>query len=246
MKTTGENCGNASRPPAVLVDFDDTAAEQNVAELLLRRFGDPTWQDVRARLHSGELTLNQYQEIAFRNIQAGRSAMQDYVKRNATLRPFFGDLWLYCRSHGIPLAIVSAGLDFYIEALMEQEGFPQVPVFAVNTRFMPEGITFEYRHARPGHENQGISKGLVVDRYREAGRFVFYAGDGRSDFEAAFRADLVFAHRTLAEECARANMPYQPFTDFQGVLSALRAYNSHGWRPDPPSNYYPGPEAGSP
>ena len=246
MKTTGKNCESDSRPPAVLIDFDDTAADQNVAELLLKRFGDATWQDVRERLRTKELTLNEYQEITFRNMQADRTTMQDYVKQNATLRPFFGDLWLYCRAHDIPMAIVSHGLDFYIEALLEKGGFPQVPVYAVNTRFTPQGITYEYRHARPGQENQGISKGLVVDRYRENGHFIFYAGDGPSDFEAASRADMLFAHRTLAEECTRKNIPFRPFTDFQDMLLALRGYNANAQRPDPPSSNPLGPEASSP
>ena len=46
---------------AVLTDFDDTAAYQNVAELLLNRFGDSSWMDIRARFRSGELTLKEYQ-----------------------------------------------------------------------------------------------------------------------------------------------------------------------------------------
>ena len=58
---------------AVLTDFDDTAAYQNVAELLLDRFGDSSWMDIRARFRAGELTLKEYQEITFRDILADRS-----------------------------------------------------------------------------------------------------------------------------------------------------------------------------
>ena len=246
MRTTGKNYGIDSRPPAVLLDFDDTAADQNVAELLLKRFGDSTWQDVRERLRTKELTLNEYQEITFRNIQADLPTMQSYVKQNAKLRPFFGDLWSYCRSHEIPLAIVSHGLDFYIEALLEQDGFTQVPVYAVNTRFTPQGITYEYRHARTGQENQGISKGMVVDQYRESGHFIFYAGDGPSDFEAASRADVLFAHRTLAVECTQKNVPFRPFIDFHDMLLTLRAYNTNGRRPGLPTDNPLGSEASSP
>ena len=235
MKTTGNNCGNDSLLPAVLVDFDDTAAEQNVAELLLKRFGDPAWQDIREQLRTRNLTLKEYQEIVFRNIQADRATMQDYVKKNASLRPYFGELWSYCRSNDFPMAIVSLGLDFYIEALLEKEGFDQVPVFAVNTDFTSQGIRFEYRHARPGREKQGISKGLVVDRFREKGHCVFYAGDGMSDFEAADRAEVLFAHRILARECLRRDIPFHPFTDFQDMLLAVKAYNSDGQKPDSPS-----------
>ena len=69
----------------------------------------PSWQQVRNRFRSGELTLKEYQEITFREIQADRAAMQDYVKKNANLRPYFGELWSHCRERNIPLAIVSQG-----------------------------------------------------------------------------------------------------------------------------------------
>ena len=229
MRTTGENYENDSRRPAVLVDFDDTAAEQNVAQMLLERFGDPNWQDVRERFRDGELTLTEYQEITFRNILADRSTMQDYVKRHANLRPYFKELWEHCHASDIPMAIVSQGLDFYIEALLDDaliddRGHAQLPVYAVNTQFTSQGISYTYEYARPGEEKQGNSKGLVVDQYRQSGHYVFYAGDGLSDFEAASRVDLLFAHRTLAEECTRLNIPFRPFTDFQDMLLAVQSY----------------------
>ena len=214
---------------AVLLDFDDTAAEQNVAELLLTRFGDSTWQDVRDRFRAGELNLREYQEITFRNIQADVSAMQLHVRNHASLRPYFNELGTYCQENDIPFAIVSQGLDFYIEALLAKEGHTQVPVYAVNTSFSSQGIAYEYRHARPGQEKQGNSKGLVVEQYQEQGYHVFYAGDGMSDFEAAERVDVLYAHRTLAQECARTNIPFRPFTDFQNMLQAVQEFHANGF-----------------
>ena len=208
--------------PAILTDFDDTAAVQNVAEMLLRRFGDDTWQDVRARFRDGELSLKDYQEITFRNIRADRATMQAYVKENANLRRHFTELWDYCQQLNSPMAVVSLGLDFYIKALLEKEGAPEVPVYCVNTRFTPQGISYYYHHAYPGEEGRGNSKGLVVDRYRQLGYHVIYVGDGRSDFEAAEIADTVFAHSFLAEECQRQKVPFQPFTDFGDVLAATK------------------------
>ena len=222
MRNIDGSFANASAGPAVLTDFDDTAAVENVAELLLNRFGDPSWHDVRRRFRDHELTLNEYQEIAFRDIVADRATMQDYVKQHAHLRPYFGELWKYCQDHGVPMAVVSQGLDFYIEALLEGNGFPHVPIYAVNTHFSADGISYEYRYPRPGQERLGNSKGVVVERFREQGHYVVYIGDGMSDFEAADKADLLFAHRTLAEECTRSGIPFRPFEDFQGVLTALQ------------------------
>ena len=222
MKSTAGDSVNSNPRLAVLTDFDDTAAVQNVAEMLLTKFGDPTWQDVRRRFREGEFTLNQYQEITFRNIQADRATMQSYVKQNASLRPYFKEMWRYCQDRQVPLAVVSQGLDFYIEALLEKEGCGSVPVHAVNTWFDAQGINYEYRYAVPGKEELGNSKGVVVDSYRNQGHYVVYVGDGMSDFEAAARADLVFAHRVLADECERKGIPFRPFTDFCGVLEAVK------------------------
>lgn len=229
MRTTESNSGSVSLRPAVLTDFDDTAAEQNVAELLLYEFGDqPTWQEAGGRFRAGELTLKVYQEIAFRHIRADRETMQNYVKQNANLRPYFGEMLIYCQERDIPVAVVSAGLDFYIEALLEKEGFSQVPVYAVNTTFSETGMEYHYHYTNPGKEHLGNSKGLIVERYQSQGHQVFYAGDGRSDFEAAERADVVFAHRVLAEECQRQSIPFRPFAHFGDVLSALQEHPLDG------------------
>ena len=228
MRPIDSNSGNDRLAPAVLTDFDDTAAEQNVAELLLHRFGDPTWTDIRARFREGEFTLIEYQEIVFRNILADRDMMQDYVKDNANLRPYFRELWDYCQGNGIPLAVVSQGLDFYIEALLEKEGYPQIPVYSVNTDFTQDGIIYEYRYMRPGHERQGNSKGLIVEKYRDQGYYIVYVGDGHSDFEAGEMADLLYAHRTLAEECKRKQIPFRPFSDFGDVLRGLEEFSAGG------------------
>jgi 2-hydroxy-3-keto-5-methylthiopentenyl-1-phosphate phosphatase len=208
--------------PAVLTDFDDTAAQQNVAELLLHRFGRPGWEEVRRRFRAGELTLKDYQEIAFRDVEADRATMQAYVKEQANFRPYFDELYRFCRQRNIPVAVVSQGLDFYIEALLHKDGFLQVPVYSVNTSFNGDGIQYHYYHAHPGQEQKGNSKGLIVERYQQQGHHVIYIGDGRSDFEAAQRADLVFAHSVLAEECRRTGIPYRDFRDFGDVLDVLR------------------------
>ena len=79
--------------------------------------------------------------------------------------------------------------------------------------------------------NMGCTKGLIVERYRSRGHHVLYAGDGRSDFEAAERADLVFAHSVLAEECQRHSIPFRPFAHFGDILSALQEHPLNGVHP---------------
>ena len=230
MTTIGESSANdrpfprkaEGRTPAFLTDFDDTAAVQNVAELLLNRFGAENWTDVRQQFREGKLTLKEYQEITFREIRADRAAMQYYVKEYAILRPWFSELYQFCVSQGIPLAVVSQGLDFYISALLERDGFGDIPIYAVDTTFQDGRIAYHYNHAYPGMESQGNSKAYVVEQFQERGYYVVYAGDGVSDLDASRQADLVFAHRTLARFCDEGGIPFTPFEDYKSVLLTLR------------------------
>ena len=51
-------------------------------------------------------------------------------------------------------------------------------------------------------------------------------------FDAAMDpATVTSAHRTLAEECRRQDIPFRPFKDFQAVLLALREVHLNGNQP---------------
>ena len=224
MKTTDANSANGRMHPVVLTDFDDTAAAQNVAEMLLNQFGDPYWKDVRQSFRDGHISLKESQEITFRNIKADRATMQAYVKDHANLRPYFRELWGFCQSNGIHMAVVSQGLDFYIQAVLDTEKVGKVPVYAVATEFEDGEITYHYNYTIPGKESAGNSKGFVVESFQKEGAYVFFAGDGHSDLEAARVANVTFAHRNLADFCDGENIPYHPFEDFKGILVAVRNY----------------------
>ena len=116
----------------------------------MERFGHDSWRDVRNSFREGQLTLKEYQEITFRNISADRSAMRDYVMEKANFRPYFHELCAFCQQRDIPLAIVSQGLDFYIQALLDKEGLSHVPVYAVNTVFSAGWTLLRLQFPLPG------------------------------------------------------------------------------------------------
>jgi 2,3-diketo-5-methylthio-1-phosphopentane phosphatase len=212
-------------PPklAVLVDFDETAAEQNVAELLLRHFGPPEWEVLRQQFRAGGMTLQEYQETTFRQIRANRQEMGRFAAARANLRPGFLNMADYCQTKGIHLAIVSCGLDFYIQALLDRHGVGKsARIYAVGTRATRLGLQFLYPHANPACHGWGNCKCRVLEQFRGQGDRIVYVGDGRSDFCPAVKADLVFARGVLLQHCQERGVAHHPFEDFTPVLAALR------------------------
>jgi len=92
---------------ALLVDFDETAAQQNVAETLLKEFGGEGWQGFRESFRNGTMNLRHYQEQAFNEIDTPLEEMGQALVKLACLRPGFKKLYSYCKTNEIQLSIVT-------------------------------------------------------------------------------------------------------------------------------------------
>ena len=243
MRTTGSGSGrdktgassylttNGNRP-AVICDFDETTAVENVAHLILNQSpGAMSWEELRSQSQSNDISFREYQEESFRRAGLNLEQMQDLVRRKATLRAYFKELSQLCQTHNIPLAIVTVGLDFYVDALLDREGLSHIPRYSASTSFSADGIEFEYSHSWDGTgassqetcSRWGTCKCAVVTMYKRMGHSVIYVGDGVSDYCPASIADFVFARSLLAQVCKDKELRYAEFQDFKDVADAVAA-----------------------
>ncbi len=248
MTSTGTNYSKVNPPPAqaasegrtpqptnpiaVISDFDDTIAIENVAELLFEELcTDPRWRELRQQSRDKVISLREYQEQAFRMTGASRDAIQAKVKEKATLRTYFRELWDYTQEAGIPLAIVSLGMDFYIEALLAREGLGSIPRHSASADFSNGTISFNYPYPWDGSgastfevcRQWGTCKCSILNSYIQKGYAIYYVGDGRSDMCPASMADHIFARSYLAELCEEKGLSYTPFETFMDVIEGIKA-----------------------
>lgn len=223
MTNLGKISKSRKSNPVVVCDFDDTTAMENVAEMLLEEFGGSTWRDFRHSHQINEISLMEYQELAFGTVSADRNTLKEFVRQTATLRDGFKTLFEFCTSENIPLVIVSLGLDFYIEALLEKEGLETIPFFAADTSFTKKGIKYSYRYKWEGCWQPGNCKCLVLDLYRGLGyNTVLFAGDGNSDICPAKKSDVVFARRFLETHLSQNGLSFYKLSDFSHVIEVLK------------------------
>ena len=217
---------------AILVDFDDTAAEQNVAETLLKKFGGSHWERYREKFRNGSLNLRYYQEKAFNEIDATLEEMGDAIGELAWLRSGFQEFNDYCKSNDIRLSFVTNGLEFYVNAILRKTGLQHIPSYSVAVEGKPRKLRYSYPYATEECWEWGNCKCNVLNQHRVNGSKIVYVGDGKSDLCASQKADFVFARSTLLKHCRHLHLPFQEFANFYDVLAALKLGIPNIWQPN--------------
>lgn len=211
---------------SVICDFDGTAADCNVARLLLARFGGEDTAGLRLDYRDGKMTFREYQEQAFLSADATIDEMAAYAAEQARLRPGFAQTVAATRKAGGDFRIVSSGLDFYISAVLERCGFADIPVLAVCTSAEgPNGASIRYDYQRGQKTCRGdwaVCKCVAVEAALGEGGEVVFVGDGLgADACAAERASKVFARAALLDHCRERGIPVEPFDDLLPVAAYL-------------------------
>ena len=224
----------------VLVDFDGTAAAQNVAETLLEYYGSDEflgggeWKAHREAFRKGEMTLRDYQELAFNGVDATLEEMSEGLKGMCWPREGLSDFITYCSTNAIHVTIVSNGLQFYVESVLANAAFDRIQVFAVGVEGAPKQLRFSYPYDTPTCWEWGNCKCHVLEEARESGEDVrvVMIGDGYSDYCAARLADASFARAAMRDHCDANGVAFIPFEDFHDVLDAFRAGIPGVWEPE--------------
>jgi 2-hydroxy-3-keto-5-methylthiopentenyl-1-phosphate phosphatase len=212
-------------PWAVVCDFDGTFVTEDIGDRVSTHFASPDqWQEAEDRYHRRELTFGQLIQAIFAPITATREEIAAFARARADLRPGLERFLDDCRARGRPFVLCSAGLDVYIEPVLErlQPALREHLQLRCNrATCSPEGMAVAFHPTRGGCPRCGFCKGGVVEELQERGFKVVMCGDGSADRCAAERADLVFARGRLPHYCDELGVRYQRFETFDDVLAAF-------------------------
>jgi len=213
----------AARPTSLLCDFDGTVTAIDTGVLILDRFAKGDWRTLDELYDLGRATIEEVLSRQFAMVRAEKRAILNEIDAKVYLRRGFNQLVRFCTRAGIPLTIVSYGLDFCIESILGRAGLRgQVELFSPRSKVTPEGIVFTYpKRLASGSVNL---KDDILLGYRESGYRVVFVGDGASDLPAARKADECFVVRgsKLEELCRREGVRCTSVLSFDPVERSLR------------------------
>ncbi len=168
----------------ILSDFDGTITQADASQLILRQYGEGDWGRYDRMLERGEISFEDCIASQFRLINASASEILRGYDRFVSPRKNFGDLIDLAVAMGIPITIVSGGLEFIIREFLRRNGWTDLIKLHVGELRTKDGrmlATF------PPLLEQGslCFKDDLVLRLKRHGKRVIYIGDGTYDLRAA-------------------------------------------------------------
>ncbi|MDF3982296.1 MtnX-like HAD-IB family phosphatase [Luteibacter sp. PPL201] len=206
----------------ILCDFDGTIAVEDVIDSLLDRYGRPGWEVLERDWRAGV--------IGSAACMAGQVALldmsQDELRRHLAglhIDHGFAAFVKAADDLGMPLEIVSDGLDHAIHAILANHGIGGLPTVANHLlQAGPRQWSLTSPYSVDGCRS-GTCKCARVSNAKARGGKTLLIGDGASDFCAADRVDFVFAKNRLIEHCRAAGIPYAPIASFDEARELLPA-----------------------
>lgn len=203
-----------------IVDFDGTISKQDTTDQILERFAEPAWRSVEqdwldGRIGSRECMRRQVDLLRVTPVEL------DAFIGGIEIDWGFSAFVRVCARHGIPVTVVSDGLDRTIRAVLGRAGLGSLPVVAnhLESAGGDRWLLSSPYAARSGDCTSGTCKCAVADGLHRP--LTLLVGDGKSDHCVAGEADLVFAKKGLIAHCREQGFAYRPFTDFSEATGLL-------------------------
>jgi 2-hydroxy-3-keto-5-methylthiopentenyl-1-phosphate phosphatase len=210
---------------AIACDFDGTAVLQDIGDAVAIHFGGrDNWQRAEDEYAAGAISFQRLLERLFQPITAGRDEITAFARATASWRPGFPRFVAACREAGRPLHVVSAGLDVYIEPVLDllpAEARAHLELRCNRAHCSPSGMTIEFPGLGLGCGQCGTCKRTPVEALRAGGRRVAFVGDGVSDLCGAEIADAAFARGSLVRRLAARGKGHLPYDDFDEVMASF-------------------------
>lgn len=203
----------------IVSDFDGTITKKDTLSKFLEDYADPRWLDIENDWRDG---LFGSQECLVRQFALVKKLSPKLVEDFLTgieIDEHFIPFSQKAKSKGIPIIVLSDGLDYFINKIFERYGLDYINVITNHAYFNEYGkFIIEFPNdSDKCLKNAGTCKCKVVTNLKKLYKNVYYIGDGASDFCVASKADKLFAKSGLIEHCKCHNIPFTEFKTYKNI-----------------------------
>ena len=209
--------------PIIFCDFDGTITNSDNIISLMKKFAPPEWEPIKDDILAQRMSIQEGVGAMFALLPSSmKEELTRYILDTAVIRDGFREFVQYTRENQIPLYIISGGIDFFVEPMLE--GIVQKEqIYCNGSDFSTEFINILWPHACDGDcvNECGCCKPSLIRRLSTSEDYKIVIGDSITDLQAAKLADKVIARDFLLDKCKELNLNYESFTTFFDVIEIL-------------------------
>ncbi|MBI3189525.1 MAG: MtnX-like HAD-IB family phosphatase [Ignavibacteriales bacterium] len=206
------------------IDFDGTITKQDVGDALFETFGGEQCKEFVREYHEEKISAVEcfQKETAVCGI-VEKNQLDGFLDAQE-IDETFPEFVAYCTSNGFEHYILSDGMDYYIQRILNRYGVGDVPVYANILHLEPVNgnSSVKFRSEFPFTDE-------VCTRCASCKRnhiltlsgdddIIAYIGEGYSDRCPVRYADVVFAKDDLLKLCRREEIPHVEYQTFADIV----------------------------
>jgi 2-hydroxy-3-keto-5-methylthiopentenyl-1-phosphate phosphatase len=213
-----------SKRRVIFCDFDGTITNSDNIISLMREFAPPEWEVIKNKILAQEISIEEGVGSMFSLLPSQwKEKLTDYITEKAVIREGFKEFVQFTKEQGIPLYIVSGGIDFFVKPLLKgliNEGQLYCNASDFNDEFIK--IVWPYSCDDLCSNKCGCCKPSLIRKLVEKDDYKIVIGDSITDLQAAKLADEVIARDFLLTKCRELQLNHHSFSTFFDVIDILK------------------------
>ena len=210
----------------IVSDFDGTITTEDSLYGFFEEYATDKWTEIEQlwvenKISSKECLLRELELVP--NLS---EALIDEFTSRIELDSRFKEFIENIKSCGLDFVVVSDGIDYFINKILENHGVKNIKIISNHAKFKNGKFELTFPNDYKGCKNDaGTCKCKVVSDLRKTYDRIIYIGDGVSDYCVSGRADILYAKKSLLNHCMEHGIKNLPFENFGDILKSLSEQN---------------------
>lgn len=217
------------RERILVSDFDGTITKKDTLSKFLEDYANPKWLDIENDWRDGIIGSQECLVKQFALVPDLCPQLIDEFLETIEIDENFILFSQKAQEMNMPVIILSDGLDYFINRILEKNKIDYINVITNHAYFNEYG-KFIIEFPNNSHKctnNAGTCKCKVVRNLKKLYKKVYYAGDGASDFCVSKMPDVVFAKAGLLEYCKNNNINCIQYKNYADITEQMLCCHSN-------------------
>lgn len=208
----------------ILCDFDGTISKKDAIYYFFKTHCSDGWQKVENLWLEKKIDSKECLEREFELVPNLSQDLIDNYLKSVEIDENFKTFFDICKKSKIDIFIISDGIKYFIEKILEFHGINGIKIYSNHAEFVNGKYEFSYPYESSNCiNNLGTCKCEVLNRMKKIYDKTIYVGDGVSDYCVAGKSDILFAKSSLIDFCEKNGINYIRYNTFADIKDGLFA-----------------------